>query len=407
MSDNRELLTSIPRLITPPLGHSLAVARERFGVSTGRQLREMIALRYGPGKLVPYEYFRFGLYDPNISRAEKRNYLGDVTGNALNLSMTAPIHRPALFALQNKAILLALCQASNIAVTPTQAICGAVLSIGPWRSLRMAAQIADFLKHDAHYPLFGKPIDGRQGVGAIKILGINGDGTLDVTEEKTGFTPDDLAAEIVAKFPTGYLLQDSVANTPELECFSTERLSPVRLVTLLDGSGHPQPLYAIFRSPSSPTARFGDPAVKVMRIALDMATARGTHATIGAGLSAQRLQTLPTADTPIADIEFSQLPAAIELAQRAHRMLPEIGLIGWDIGLTPHGPMIMEGNANPGVNLYQFTHLHGILCPEFAPKFATARALADTRQKEAAQIKSDWQHGAFREIVALERQNHR
>lgn len=40
---------------------------------------------------------------------------------------------------------------------------------------------------------------------------------------------------------------------------------------------------------------------------------------------------------------------ALTLVMDASAVIPQIGHIGWDVAITPHGPVIVEGNADPGV----------------------------------------------------------
>lgn len=47
------------------------------------------------------------------------------------------------------------------------------------------------------------------------------------------------------------------------------------------------------------------------------------------------------------------LDAAIELACRAAREIPQMRHIGWDVAITPDGPAIIEGNEYPGTDLCQ------------------------------------------------------
>ena len=60
-------------------------------------------------------------------------------------------------------------------------------------------------------------------------------------------------------------------------------------------------------------------------------------------------------DTGLAFAGF-QLPhwaAATALAVRAHAALPAIAVVGWDVALTPDGPVIVEGNFSPEMRLAQ------------------------------------------------------
>jgi hypothetical protein len=51
-------------------------------------------------------------------------------------------------------------------------------------------------------------------------------------------------------------------------------------------------------------------------------------------------------------------PAIRDLALRAARSFPESPFIGWDLVVTPDGPVVLEANTPPGVNVWQ---VHGPL----------------------------------------------
>lgn len=44
---------------------------------------------------------------------------------------------------------------------------------------------------------------------------------------------------------------------------------------------------------------------------------------------------------------------AVRLVVRAHRLLPEVSSIGWDVALTPNGPFLIEGNDDWEISLMQ------------------------------------------------------
>lgn len=61
---------------------------------------------------------------------------------------------------------------------------------------------------------------------------------------------------------------------------------------------------------------------------------------------------------PITKVKMSymQLPfwsETMEMLKAAATEVPEIGFVGWDIAITPEGPVIIEGNTTPGYRYYQ------------------------------------------------------
>lgn len=48
------------------------------------------------------------------------------------------------------------------------------------------------------------------------------------------------------------------------------------------------------------------------------------------------------------------------LVQRAHHAFPELGVIGWDVAITEHGPVLIEGNHAWDINLLQVAHMRGL-----------------------------------------------
>ena len=59
-------------------------------ISAGRRmssiLREVVSLRRGAGKLTPNEYFYYRLWDPALSAAEKRRFVGKQAQHPMHLA---------------------------------------------------------------------------------------------------------------------------------------------------------------------------------------------------------------------------------------------------------------------------------------------------------------------------------
>lgn len=63
---------------------------------------------------------------------------------------------------------------------------------------------------------------------------------------------------------------------------------------------------------------------------------------------------------PISGIKImgDQIPywkECINMVIEASKVVPEVGYVGWDIAITPDGPVIIEGNTSPGYITYQLS----------------------------------------------------
>lgn len=400
MTQPSNVLTTMGRLRLPSIGQSQRIVAAKYGVSVGRQLREMIGLRYGPGKITPFYYYRYRLFDPAKSRAARRAYLGDGVGQVMQQSLTPKHLYKATHVLDDKAITLSLCEATDIACTRTQSVYAPLRRLGQWPHLSDADQIVDFLIRQAQYPIFGKPVDGRQSYGVIGLFGLDDDGRLMLGDDTPGPYPAELAAEIVAKFPKGYLFQDHLQMQSELRAICPKGVGVGRIETLIGEDGTPAELYVIWRGAGADG--YASDGTPILRALLDPKTGRVLCATYGGGLGVTpATQTYDGA--PLDTFVFDQVPAAVELAKRAHAMLPDLALIGWDLAFTETGPVIIEGNATPALTLYQIVAGKGVLDADFAPRLTAAAARARASEQAETAAESARQRGIMREIVAHEK----
>lgn len=61
----------------------------------------------------------------------------------------------------------------------------------------------------------------------------------------------------------------------------------------------------------------------------------------------------PLTNTPIVGYKIPLFKEAIKLAEELSSVIPEIGVVGWDIAITPNEPVVVEGNEFPGHDIYQ------------------------------------------------------
>lgn len=155
---------------------------------------------------------------------------------------------------------------------------------------------------------------------------------------------------------SGYILQKPL---PAHEVF--ERLAPwttntVRVQTILgaDGAVHVLATVARLGRRGSMVDNWEQGGVCV---AIDPATG-----VLGRGVlkTHEWYTSHPDTDVPLAGVTVPFWDDALEVCRRGARLFPGLRALGWDIVITPDGPVVLEANADFGIRVIQ-VHTDGFL----------------------------------------------
>jgi hypothetical protein len=162
-----------------------------------------------------------------------------------------------------------------------------------------------------------------------------------------------------------YLVQPRLENHPALAALSSGALCTVRTVTCFPLDGPPVELLSVLRMPVGETDADNfniggivapvDPETGRLGPAMARDLRRGTW------------DRHPDTGAPIAGTELPGYAEIVELCLAAHARFPEHRSIGWDVPVTPDGPLLLEGNALWGVEMMQMAHGRP-LGPTLAPE---------------------------------------
>jgi len=61
----------------------------------------------------------------------------------------------------------------------------------------------------------------------------------------------------------------------------------------------------------------------------------------------------PATNTPIIGFQIPMWNDVLKIAKEASSLIPELGIVGWDVCITDKGPILIEGNEFPGHDIYQ------------------------------------------------------
>ena len=262
-------------------------------------------------------------------------------------------------------------------MTNLQAVVNKAQSVGEIKTLSTTEEITAFLRNEAAYPVFGKPAHGSRSIGSALFSSLDTNADQIILGNGQRHDVVELAEEIVSDYPSGYLFQDAVAQHEDMCAVAGKAVGTVRILTYNDGSG-PKILYTLWKipSPNAMSDNFWQNGSMVAHVAAD--TGVVTRCRRGIGLKIEELEKHPVSGQPIVRFELPHWDAVRKLVTDTHRVFPELGLVGWDVGISKDGPVIIEGNLNPFHTLYQIATGRGVNNREFAPVFERIR----TRQAE-------------------------
>lgn len=217
---------------------------------------------------------------------------------------------------------------------------------------------------DAPSELFIKLIDGTWGIDAF-VAERNGDGRWNYCGRQGDLA--ELHAFCLQRLRQrrGWIVQPVMKNHPTLaRIMSPNALGTVRAVTHLRGD-EAELLFAVLRIPvgKNRADNFSHGASGNLVADLDPATGtlkmpRASRDTAWPDMA--DVSHHPDTGERIPGFELPFWPELKELVLEAQRTLPALCTLGWDIGVTASGPMIVEANATYDVDLIQVAQRRGL-----------------------------------------------
>jgi hypothetical protein len=237
---------------------------------------------------------------------------------------------------------------------------------------RPAVPLETLWSSDVEVDAFCKPLTGIHGDGAFPLRASGG-------VVRTGsheLTPQDLSARL----DTRHLLQERIAQHPAMASLHPASINTLRLVTVATNDGA-VPLTAALRMGlgGSVVDNWGYGGIKIR---VDLVTGRP----VGRAVYKKAHGALthhPDSGVAFATFIIPCFHEALELACRLQADLYGFHSVGWDIAITPDGPLFIEGNDNWG-GYFPLTH-----DPGFAKRY-----LATLDDGEAVPHRHAWRRGA-------------
>jgi hypothetical protein len=379
------ILKTVPAPRDLDIAQAMAWVRQTYGKGRIRQFAEIAGLVLSRQKALPKDYYFYGLFRPEIGPEQRRAYVFNRSGRALN-GRLSPRHPGSLSnLLHDKALLGLLLERAGLPVMPILAIHGQHLKVPAVRHLGDAAAIAAFLGDVANLPCFGKPIRGSLGLGAVGVAsGEDGGRRLTLTDGRI-VDAAALAEEIARTYPDGYMFQPLIRQHPVLEACNGTAVGMLRVVTLRLAEA-PRLLYAVQRLPPDGAMSDGATGHPNTMALVDPATGRIVRAQALTRMATSPATHSPARGVPLDTLVVPFVDRAVAVALDAHRLFPASGILGFDIAIRPDGPVINEINGSPFHHIYQRPADRGLLNPDFKPMIDEAIAVSAEMERMARRL---------------------
>lgn len=202
--------------------------------------------------------------------------------------------------------------------------------------------------------LFSKPAGSLEGKGAGRWIWQQSGHY--VGENGQILTADELLGHLgTLSRSEPYILQERLTNHPTIAALGPRALCTARIVTCRGINRSPEHLVSIFRLPAATAAAAADNfAAGGFASPIDPATGTlGNAVRKDLRYAAIDFLEYPGSRQPFTGVHLPHWMAALEVCLQAHRFFSDFPSVGWDVAITPDGPVLIEGNHDWDVQLAQ------------------------------------------------------
>lgn len=212
-------------------------------------------------------------------------------------------------------------------------------------------KIIEFFKK--HETFMAKPIDGFSGQGIEKI-------------KTSSYKSYDELYEYLTKDGANYELEEVIKQHSEVSKIYPDSINTIRVVTIVTTEDD-KPLISLpneERKNAKLKCRVIFACCRIgngkcvdnfgnggMVAPVDVET--GIISAVAIDKQKNVYEKHPKTGYGIKGFKFPYWNEVLEMCKKASFEIPEMGYTGWDVAITPEGPVFVEGNELPGYNLYQ------------------------------------------------------
>jgi hypothetical protein len=378
---------------------SMRSAARIHGKSIPFQLFEIAILSAAAGKLTPKDYYFYSLYDDGkYSFGEKRQFVSLDAQIAMNKICNDDEWREIA---DDKITFAQYFQKRDFPVARIVAAYHTHKALAPITTLRSRDEMMVFLCRDASYPLFSKPVNEMDSLGAARLEAFD-EAANQILLGDARRVPLDRFVEEAVRFKDGYIFQEVLHPHPDIASVCGDRIANVRMVVLVSDDG-PELLRAVWKVPVGKNIADNIWRGNILA-SVDVETGRILRAIQGVGPKRKEVDAHPDSGRTIRGMMLPQWAAAKALCLDAAKAVPGLKLQAWDISICDSGPVLGEVNVGGGYYLPQLADERGMLDAKLlrllesrSPSWR-ARILLSVTQRRLRSWSRRFKHGLAKQL---------
>jgi hypothetical protein len=351
--------------------------------SVVRLFADWMVLRLRSGLSIE-EYLGFRLFDPDFYGAADRTAFAGIK-RARRILLKANYRLDLYGLIENKIACDFLLAAHGLPTMPTVALYHQATGLPAPFLLRSTEELREFLSNGERYPLFGKPLEGRQSLGSASFDRYDPAGGMLVTFDGRTVALDGFVRDVTTHFASGYLFQKRVSPHATVRPLCGDRLATVRVLTAATREG-PQVLRASWKMPAGINAADNFWRIGNLLAQLDIKNGQVLRAVQTTRNGFEEITHHPDTHAALLGATVPHWLQILDYAKEGARVLADVPLLGWDIAPVDSGAVIVEVNHIPDFRLHQIADRRGIYDSAMI-RFLHERKVhaADWRRRMAAQ----------------------
>lgn len=353
--------------------------KQRTGRGVLAQFTDQLALAARHGVLPPW-YYMFELHRAE-NRAVAAEYLHrfETKANLYRL-IKRYVERNDGLELNDKLVFARVCSRAGLPVPEIVA----QVHDGQFENIKGEPFEKDaFVLPEAD--LFAKPAKGKGGRGTAMAHYL-GEGRYEFSDGSTLTGPELIEAFAALSREQPILVQKRLFNHPDMLDLCANALCCVRIMTCRNETGGYEMTNAVLRMAQRMDSTVDGLHRGGIAARVDVDTGElGFGTDLGFKPGVGWVERNPRNGALIAGRVLPEWPATRDLVLRAHAAFSYKFAVGWDVAITPDGPVIVEGNGAPCVDILQRVDCEPLGQKRFGEllAFHCAKAVADYDRERA------------------------